>query len=294
MMTQTDATGDINPNAFKGIKTMTRIEQRFVKLSESNELALVLYGTAGDPSPEATIEAVLCGADAGADVFELGIPFSDPIADGPTIQAAIDRALRRGVRVATVLEIVKAIRKKSDVPIVLMSYFNPVLRYGLESFSRDAKRAGVDGILLTDLPPEEAREWLAIAKRYALDMIFLLAPTSTDERIRLVAEISTGFIYCVSRTGVTGERETLPPDLPELTARIRYYTKKPIAVGFGISKPEHVRAVAQMPQANGVVVGSALVRLLDEEFGDNKIGNWERITAFVKALKEAGKRYDEP
>ncbi len=269
---------------------MERLQRQFERVRARNELALVLYVTAGDPSPEHTVETVIRGAEAGADVFEIGIPFSDPIADGPTIQAAIDRALRRGIRVATVLEIVKAIRQKTEVPLVLMTYFNPVLQYGLESFAKDAKNAGADGVLLTDVPPEEASEWIEIARRNELATIFLLAPTSTDERIKLVSEIGTGFIYCVSRTGVTGERERLPEDLPELVARIRRHTDKPIAIGFGISKPEHVAAVAQMDDADGVVVGSALVRLLDEEFGKGQQGSWQKITNFVKALKSAGKR----
>ncbi len=274
----------------EGDGEVERLQRQFERVRARNELALVLYVTAGDPSPEHTVETVVRGAEAGADVFEIGIPFSDPIADGPTIQAAIDRALRRGIRVATVLEIVKAIRQKTEVPLVLMTYFNPVLQYGLESFAKDAKNAGADGVLLTDVPPEEASEWIEIARRNELATIFLLAPTSTDERIKFVSEIGTGFIYCVSRTGVTGERERLPEDLPELVARIRRHTDKPIAIGFGISKPEHVAAVAQMDGADGVVVGSALVRLLDEEFGKGQQGSWQKITNFVKALKSAGKR----
>ncbi len=269
---------------------MERLEKRFEETRQRNELALVLYVTAGDPSPEHTIDVVVRSAEVGADVFEIGIPFSDPIADGPTIQAAIDRALRRGIRIATVFEIVKAIRQRTEVPLVLMTYFNPVLQYGLERFARDAKTAGADGVLLTDVPPEEAGEWIEIARRNELATIFLLAPTSTEERIKLVSEIGTGFIYCVSRTGVTGEREKLPEDLPELVTRIRMHTDKPIAIGFGISKPEHVSAVAQMDGADGVVVGSALVRMLDEEFGDGQQGNWQRIIDFVKALKSAGIR----
>ncbi len=273
----------------KGGLGMEGLERKFLLARQNKELALVLYVTAGDPSPEHTVEAVVCGAEAGADVFEIGIPFSDPIADGPTIQAAIDRALRLGVRVAMVFEIVKAIRQKTDVPIILMTYFNPVLQYGLKRFAEDAKNAGADGVLLTDVPPEEAGEWIEIARRNELATIFLLAPTSTDERIKLVSEIGTGFIYCVSRTGVTGERENLPEDLPELVERIRKHTDKPIAIGFGISKPEHVSAVAQMDGADGVVVGSAFVRMLHEEFGEGQKGSWQKVVDFIKALKLAGK-----
>lgn len=269
---------------------MERLESKFKQARENGELALVLYVTAGDPSPEHTVEVVVRGAEVGADVFEIGIPFSDPIADGPTIQSAIGRALERGVRVATVLEIVKEIRQRSEIPIVLMTYFNPVLQYGLERFASDAKQAGADGVLLTDVPPEEASEWIKIARRNNIATIFLLAPTSTEERIKLVAEIGSGFIYCVSRTGVTGEREKLPEDLPELVSRIRRHTSKPIAVGFGISKPEHVAAVAEMGGADGVVVGSALVRMLDEEFGKGKQGSWTTVTNFIRELKAEGKR----
>ncbi len=269
---------------------MERLKRAFEQARERSELALVLYVTAGDPSPEHTIEAVVQGAQAGADVFELGIPFSDPIADGPTIQAAIDRALRKGIKVATVLEMVRTIRQKTEVPLVLMSYFNPVLQYGLTRFAQEARAAGADGVLLTDVPPEEAGEWIDIARRNDLATIFLLAPTSTDDRIRLVAEVGTGFIYCVSRTGVTGEREQLPEDLPELVARIRRYTEKPIAIGFGISKPHHVEAVAKLQSADGVVVGSALVRLLHESFGEGSHGDWSIIAAFIQSLKQAGKK----
>jgi len=281
---------------------MERLVRCFERVRERDELALVLYVTAGDPSPELTVETVLRGAEAGADVFELGIPFSDPIADGPTIQAAIDRALRRKVRTATVLEIVRVIRERSEVPLVLMTYFNPVLQYGLERFAKDAQRAGVDGVLLTDVPPEEAGEWVALCRRYQLATIFLLAPTSPETRIRLVVERSTGFIYCVSRTGVTGERERLPEELPDLVRRIRQHTDKPIAVGFGISKPEHVTAVAKLGTkqdakgwVDGVVVGSALVRMLDEAFGvqaqsQGAKEKWQQITDFIRSLKVAGIR----
>ncbi|MER3502073.1 MAG: tryptophan synthase subunit alpha [Candidatus Fervidibacterota bacterium] len=281
---------------------MERLVRCFERVRERDELALVLYVTAGDPSPELTVETVLRGAEAGADVFELGIPFSDPIADGPTIQAAIDRALRRKVRTATVLEIVRVIRERSEVPLVLMTYFNPVLQYGLERFAKDAQRAGVDGVLLTDVPPEEAGEWVALCRRSQLATIFLLAPTSPETRIRLVVERSTGFIYCVSRTGVTGERERLPEELPDLVRRIRQHTDKPIAVGFGISKPEHVTAVAKLGTkqdakgwVDGVVVGSALVRMLDEAFGvqaqsQGAKEKWQQITDFIRSLKVAGIR----
>jgi tryptophan synthase alpha chain len=190
------------------------------------------------------------------------VPFSDPLADGPVIQRASERALRRGTTLAAVLDAVRRIRKKSELPIVLFSYANPLLRYGLERLARDAHEAGVDGVLVTDLPPEEAGEWLPAARQADLDTIFLAAPTSSDERLRRVAEATRGFVYAVSRTGVTGEKDSLSGDARPLVARLRALTDVPVALGFGISTPEQVQAAAGV--ADGVVVGSALVRFLEE------------------------------
>lgn len=258
---------------------MTRIGETFQRLA-GRECALICFLTAGDPSLSASKELVLQVAQSGADLVELGVPFSDPIADGPSIQASSQRALQAGTTLAGVLDLVRALRRTCQVPLVLMSYYNPILRYGLDRFASDAAAAGVDGLIPSDLPPEEADEWLRHASRVGLDTIFLLAPTSTDERIRRVAEKASGFIYCVSRTGVTGVRETLPEDLPLLIQHIRQHTPKPIAVGFGISKPEQVRQVAQW--ADGAVVGSALVNLIARTGGPAP-----EIAALVRALKAA-------
>jgi tryptophan synthase alpha chain len=242
---------------------MTRIGQRFATLRQEGKKAMVAFITAGDPSPERTVTAVLELARGGADVIELGIPFSDPLADGPVIQRSSERALAKGTTLRDVLDLVRAIRKQSDVPLLLFGYFNPFFRYGLEPLARDAKAAGVDGVLVTDLPPEEAGDWLDTAWGAGLDTVFLAAPTSPDARLRRVAESSHGFVYAVSRTGITGERASLSDEARPLVGRIKALTSEPVALGFGISTPEQVRAAAAV--ADGVVVGSALVRFLEEQ-----------------------------
>lgn len=241
---------------------MTRIGERFTRVRKEGGKAFVAFLTAGDPSPERTVEAALELERGGVDVLELGVPFSDPLADGPVIQRASERALARGTTLARVLELVRRIRLRSQLPLVLFSYFNPLLRYGLERLAAEAREGGVDGVLVTDLPPEEADAWLAVARRAELDTVFLAAPTSPEERLRRVAEASRGFVYAVSRTGVTGERETLSEDARPLVERVRRLTEEPVALGFGISTPEQVAAAVAV--ADGVVVGSALVRFLEE------------------------------
>src|SRR5579863_7965798 len=214
-----------------------RIARRFRALAEAGEMGLVAYITAGDPSLAATEKIVLAASNAGADVIELGVPFSDPVADGPTIQRASDRALRSGTTLAGVIELVHKIRAHSDVPLILFTYFNPVLQMGLEKFAKDAATAGADGALVTDLTPEEAENYRAVMQAHSLDTIFLAAPTSTDARLERIARASSGFLYLISRAGVTGAREALPPELPALVRRTRKFTSLPIAVGFGISLP---------------------------------------------------------
>lgn len=223
--------------------------------------ALIAYITAGDPTPERTPELVAALERGGADLIELGVPFSDPIADGPVIQRGAERALKAGTNVAKVLEIARQIRLKSRIPLLLFTYLNPVLRYGLERLASDAKAAGIDGCLLTDLSVEEAEPYVAAMRRAELDTVFLAAPTSTPERLKLVAKYSTGFIYLVSRTGVTGEQASLSNSVAPLVTSMRGLTKLPLAVGFGISTPEQAHDVASV--ADGVVVGSAFVRLIE-------------------------------
>jgi tryptophan synthase alpha chain len=234
-----------------------RISNRFATLRAAGEMGIVAYITAGDPSLDATLEFVSALEEAGTDVIELGVPFSDPLADGPTIQRASERALKSGASLPKILELVRRIRKSSQIPLVLFSYYNPLLQMGLEAFAAAASQAGVDGVLATDLSPEESVEYRRILATHHLDTIFLCAPTSTDERLASIAKCSSGFLYLVSRTGVTGAKDTLPDDLPALLRRVRNFTTLPIAVGFGISLPGHITLLGGL--ADAAVVGSSLV-----------------------------------
>jgi tryptophan synthase alpha chain len=234
-----------------------RIEKCLAVLRAYGEMGIVAYITAGDPSLDATLEFVLALEEAGADVVELGVPFSDPLADGPTIQRASERALKSGASLPKILDLVSRIRESSQIPLVLFSYYNPILQMGLETFAAAASEAGVDGVLATDLSPEESVEYRRILTMHHLDTIFLCAPTSTDERLASIAACSSGFLYLVSRTGVTGAKDTLPDDLPALLRRVRNFTTLPIAVGFGISLPGHVTLLGGL--ADAAVVGSSLV-----------------------------------
>jgi tryptophan synthase alpha chain len=235
----------------------SRISNRFAALRSAGELGIVAYITAGDPSMAATLEFVLALEEAGTDVIELGVPFSDPLADGPTIQRASERALKAGTTLTGILELVREIRKVSQIPLVLFSYYNPILQMGLEKFATEASAAGVDGVLATDLSPEESVEYRRILAAHHLDTVFLCAPTSTDERLASIAECSSGFLYLVSRTGVTGAKDTLPDEVPALLRRVRNFTKLPVAVGFGISLPGHITLLGGL--ADAAVVGSSLV-----------------------------------
>src|SRR6202008_1562129 len=227
----------------------TRISKRFAELRDSGELGIVAYITAGDPTLDATHKFVLTLVDSGADVIELGVPFSDPLADGPTIQRASERALKSGTTLAGVLNLVRRVRESSQVPLVLFSYYNPILQMGLEKFAAIAADAGADGVLATDLTPEESEDYRRILAGQYLDTIFLGAPTSTDERLAKIAACSSGFLYLISRTGVTGAKDALPDDLPALLRRARSVTKLPIAVGFGISLPGHVSVLGGLADA---------------------------------------------
>jgi len=243
----------------------TRIFKRFAELRAAGEIGIIAYITAGDPSLDATHKFVLALADAGADVIELGVPFSDPLADGPTIQRASERALKAGASLAGVLGLVRRIRETSQVPLVLFTYFNPVLQMGLEKFASAAAQAGADGVLVTDLTPEESEDYRRVIHAQNLDTIFLAAPTSTDQRLKQIAEVSSGFIYAISRTGVTGERSQMSSDARGLVKRIRRFSKLPVAVGFGISTPEQFAAVGKFAEA--AVVGSAIVHAIEQNPG---------------------------
>jgi tryptophan synthase alpha chain len=240
----------------------TRISRLFERLRASRRAGLIAYLTAGDPTPDATPELVAALERGGCDLIELGVPFSDPIADGPVIQRASDRALRAGTTLRGVLEIARRIREKSEIPLLLFTYLNPLLRYGLDALARDAVACGIDGCLITDLSVEEAGPYVDAMRQHGLDTVFLAAPTSTRRRLELVAKYSTGFVYLVSRTGVTGEQTTLSSSVAPLVELMRVITDLPLAVGFGISKPEQVRAVGSV--ADAVVVGSAIVRAVEQ------------------------------
>ena len=262
---------------------MGRIGDTFDRLGRQGDGALVVFTVAGHPNPEESGKVIGAMAEGGADIIELGIPFSDPLADGPAIQGASQQALAHGVTPGEVLEMVRRFRAERDTPVVLMTCYNPICQYGVTAFGREAQAAGVDGVIVTDLPPEEAAEWVGSARAHGLDTIFLLAPTSSTNRMKKVVDLATGFVYCVSRMGVTGAREELPSDLKQLVERIRRETTKPIAVGFGISRPAHVAEVCGI--AEGTVVGSALVSLVDRERG--AAGLPQAVVQFVGELKEA-------
>lgn len=253
------------------------ISETFARLRERGEKTLVTYVTAGDPSLDELPLILSALEEGGADLIEIGMPFSDPIADGPTIQASTQRALDRGVTPADVLASVA--RYEGGIPILLMGYYNPVLRMGLRTFAERAKEAGVSGTIISDLTPEESAEWLEVCRSVGLDTVFLAAPTSNDERLDVVCAKSTGFVYAVSRTGVTGAGIEVPPEVANLVVRLRQRTQTPICVGFGISRPEHVRMVCTA--ADGAVVGSFLVDKLAREWsgGAGRPG-------FIEAVRE--------
>lgn len=252
--------------------------------SQPGHKALIPYITVGYPTIEATMEVVPLLASSGCDIVELGIPFSDPLADGATIQKASSHALRNGVTPKVCLEVARQLSQKVDIPLVFMTYFNPVFSYGLEEFCGACAGSRVSGLIIPDLPPEEGSELETITQRQGLDLIYLLAPTSTEERIKLVAERSRGFIYLVSVTGVTGARNKLSARLGIFVAKVRQVASQPLCVGFGISTPEQARRVARI--ADGVIVGSRLIQLMEAE--DNFISS---VSHFIKGLRQA---LDEP
>ncbi len=258
----------------------TRIADRFRDLRAKNAKGLIVYLTAGDPSLDATGELLLALERAGVDVIELGVPFSDPLADGPVIQRASERALRSGTTLRKILERFPSWRQTVRAPIILFSYFNPLLQYGLEKFAAAAAQAGVDGALVVDLTPEEAENYVQAMRARNLDTVFLASPTSTDARLERAAQLSTGFLYLISRTGVTGERSEMASSVQPLVERARRFTSLPLAVGFGISTAAQVREV--QAHADAAVVGSAVVHTIEERFSQAGPGAIEK---FVRGLK---------
>lgn len=261
---------------------MNRIDRTFRALRQRGSAALIPFLTAGDPDLETTRELMRVVADNGADLLELGVPFSDPTADGPVLQHSSEIGLRAGTSLPRVLELISDFRRASQLPIILYGYFNPILHYGLERFAADAHRAGVDGMLVVDLPPEEADELLPHVRKAGIHFIFLLAPTSGPDRVRKVLRHASGFIYYVSVTGVTGVRPMLPEAVRPVVQRLRVLTTLPIGVGFGISTPEQAAAIAGF--ADAAVVGSAIMRIVDAHPGRESV---TEIGAFVRRLKEA-------
>ncbi len=257
---------------------MNRVKALFHRLRAQSRCGLIAYVTCGDGP---TADIILALAEAGADAIELGVPFSDPIADGPVIQRAGYRALEAGATVARVLDIAREIRCRSEVPLLLFTYLNPILHYGLDKLARDAKTAGIDGCLLTDASVEEAESYVKVMRAAGLDTVFLAAPTSTERRMKLVAGYSTGFVYLVSRTGVTGQRDTLSSSVEPLVQAMRRVTSLPLAVGFGISQPEHVAEAARL--ADGVVVGSAIVSLIERNAQNASLEI--QLESFIRELK---------
>ena len=260
----------------------TRIDARFAELAKQSRPAFVTYVMAGDPDLATTRAVVLAAIDAGADVIELGVPFSDPVADGAVIQRAGQRALQHGTSLADVLKLAAEVRQSAQsTGLIIFSYLNPILRMGMEKFCRIARHAGVDGTLLTDLPVEEADDYLREMRRNDLATVFLAAPTSTDQRLRRIAEASSGFVYAVSRTGVTGAQKQLATDAKDLVRRIRKYTKLPVAVGFGISTAEQFAQVGEFADAGAV--GSAIVQAIEQNTGREA----QAVGELVRSLKGA-------
>jgi len=265
---------------------MNRIDRKFSELKKRREAALIPFVTAGDPEIKTTLRILGALEEAGADVIEVGVPFSDPMADGATIQRASERAVHGGTSLSHVLKLIRKFRRRSETPVILFGYYNPFFRYGLERFVRDASAAGVDGILCVDLPPEESGELRRHAEKAGLHAIFLLAPTSDAGRIKLVARLGRGFIYYVSVTGVTGARRALESELQAQVARIRRYTSLPIGVGFGISTPEQAARIASF--ADAAVVGSALIDVMERAGRNGK--KVKDAKTFVARLKRAMKK----
>jgi len=264
---------------------MSIIEQAFAKAAAEGRLSVITYLTVGYPSPAATEQLALAAIEGGADIVELGIPFSDPLADGATVQRASQVALAQGVNLETCLRTAAAIRGSSATPLILMGYFNPIYRFGIDSFAGACASEGINGLIVPDLPPEEAAELRQAARQHGLDLVFLVAPNSTDERLARIAAQASGFVYCVALAGTTGARESLAGGLRSYLSRVRRYTRLPLAVGFGISRPQHVAELASF--ADGAIVGSALIDLIDHL---PPLEQAAQVREFVTGLRDAARK----
>ena len=262
---------------------MKRIENKFAELRARNEKALIVYLTAGDPSLDITKQLIFALEKSGVDILEIGVPFSDPTADGPVIQAAAQRSLKAGTTLEGVLKMVADVRKVSDIPIVLFGYFNPIFAYGVKKFAQAARNAGVDGVLVVDLPYEEAKELRDYTDAVGIDFISLIAPTTDKERLKKIVSKACGFLYYISITGITGTAAPKIGNIKTEVNKIRKTTKLPVAVGFGISKPEQAREIGRF--ADGVVIGSAVVRMIDENKNSREL--LKIVSDYVRDIKKA-------
>jgi len=261
-----------------------RIDRRFRELNEKNKKAFIAYITAGDPSLAVTSKLVGILENSGVDILELGIPFSDPLADGPTIQAASQRALKAKTTLSRIFDMVGSLRTETDIPIVFMTYYNPVFRYGLEAFFEECKFKGVDGVIIPDLPYEETKDALKSARKHGIAVILLIAPTSTRKRVKDIAKSSSGFIYYVSLTGVTGTRKSLPEEVKSKVRQIKSVSNVPVCVGFGVSNARQAAAIANV--ADGVIVGSAIIKVIEGNLA-NKDRMLSKVSSFAKYLSKA-------
>ncbi len=265
---------------------MNRIEEKFKELREEGKHALIAYVTCGDPDIDTTKKIIKILVEAGVDLIELGMPFSDPLADGPTIQMASSIALKNNISLNRVLSLARDIRKSVSIPLVIMSYYNPIFHYGIRNFISEAKKSHIDGLIIPDLPPEEAHQIEMFARKMNIDTIYFISPTSTNRRINTIIKHSKGFIYYLSLTGVTGERKTLPEGIKKDIIKIKRLTNKPVCVGFGISSADQVKDICQI--ADGVIVGSAIINRIHQD--KSKTGIFEDVKSFVKKLADAAHR----
>lgn len=261
---------------------MPRLPKTFERLRQSNERAFIPFVTAGDPDLSTTKKLLLAYAEAGADIIEIGIPFTDPLADGPTIQRASERALAVGTTMDDALDLIADIRRECEVPLVPMTYINPVFQIGYEEFARRASQAGADGVIISDLPPEEGGEWIEAGANFNLGTVFLVAPTSDQARLQAVSKAASGFVYAVARLGVTGARSDVPPEIGGLVSRIHAHTQTPVCAGFGFSSPEQIRRTCETTQVDGIVVASALIDCFEKAAGSPD----ERVAEAAKMARE--------
>lgn len=263
---------------------MNRIDKKFKELKKNKQKALIIFITAGFPDLKTTHTLAVKFAQAGVDLLELGVPFSDPIADGPIIQNASNHAIKNKVSVKSILKLVKDLRKNIEIPLILMGYYNPIFTYGVEKFIKEAKLSGVDGVIIPDLPPEESKELHSACLKNGLDNILLVAPTTSLKRMKTISQLSRGFIYYISITGITGIRKKLPTEIFSRIKQLRRFSQQPICVGFGISSPKQAREISRY--AEGVIIGSAVVKIINDNLGNSK-EIIKRTTGFIKRISEA-------